>query len=154
MLVSPSVLTKARFLEHPQLDRLKMRAKTRSVSASRRSAVLHRPGRVFALALRGRSRVARAFCRAEPSGVLADIENKERTWSLDATRPGQKHITPVLNSFRASWALVRQWCGQGAAIAARENRIAELEKLVWDAVYALQRARLDQEANRLRRALF
>jgi hypothetical protein len=40
-----------------------------------------------------------------------------------------------------------------AAIAQREARIQQLERLVWDAVYALQKGKLDQEADRLRHAL-
>jgi hypothetical protein len=91
--------------------------------------------------------------KVHASAVLADIEATEHKLSLAATRPGEEHIIPLLNSFRPSWALIRQWCGQDAAIAARENRIAELEKLVWDAMYALQKAGLDHEANRLRRRL-
>jgi hypothetical protein len=49
--------------------------------------------------------------------------------------------------------LIRQWAGQDAAIAARETRIRRLERLVWDAIYALQKAGLDEESGKLRRAL-
>ena len=49
--------------------------------------------------------------------------------------------------------LTRQWCGQDAAIVARETRIAELERLVLDAAYALQKAGLDREASKFCRAL-
>ena len=35
----------------------------------------------------------------------------------------------------------------------REEQIKRLERLVWDAIYALQKAGLDQEGHRLRRAL-
>jgi hypothetical protein len=38
-------------------------------------------------------------------------------------------------------------------IAQREARIQQLERLVWDAIYALQKGRLDNEADRLRRAI-
>jgi hypothetical protein len=97
--------------------------------------------------------LARAFCESEPAGVLSEIEADERKWSFIANRPGQEHHIPLLNSMRASWALVRQWCGPSVAIATKEKRIAELERLVLDAVYALQQAGLDCEADRLRRAL-
>ncbi len=59
----------------------------------------------------------------------------------------------LLNGYRAAWALIRQWAGYDAAVAAREERIKRLERLVWDAVYALQKAGLDSEAARLRRSL-
>jgi hypothetical protein len=39
--------------------------------------------------------------------------------------------------------------GQDAAIARRETEIQRLERLVWDAVYALQKAGLDKESARL-----
>ena len=52
-----------------------------------------------------------------------------------------------------AWALIRQWTGFDAAVAQREAEIQKLERLVWDAVYALQKAGLDNEAARLRRAL-
>jgi len=51
------------------------------------------------------------------------------------------------------WALIRQWTGQDAAFAQREAEIEKLERLVWDAIYALQKAKLDSEAARLRRAV-
>jgi hypothetical protein len=41
--------------------------------------------------------------------------------------------------------LLRQWAGQDAAIAQRDTEIQRLERLVWDAVYALQKAGLDKE---------
>ena len=39
------------------------------------------------------------------------------------------------------------------AIAQREAEIQKLERLVWDAIYALQKAGLDAESARLRRAI-
>jgi len=97
--------------------------------------------------------LACALCAAEPSAVIAAVEAEERQASYIATRSGQEHHMPLLSSMRARWALIRQWCGPNAALAARETRIVCLEKLVLDAVYALQKAGLDSEANRIRRAL-
>ena len=62
-------------------------------------------------------------------------------------------MVPLLNEFRASWALIRQWTGHDPAIAPREAEIETLERLVWDAIYALQRVGADSEAARLRRAI-
>jgi hypothetical protein len=136
-----------------QLERLKVRARLSSLQLDEappryidRQGRLHLP---FETALE----LARAFCMAEPSTALTDVEATERKWSLTATRPDGDYIIPLLKSYRASWSVIRQWCGQDAAIAARENRIAELERLVWDAVYVLQKAGLDGEANKLRRTL-
>jgi hypothetical protein len=136
-----------------RLERLKARAQLDHLqlcdikpSYTDRMGRLHLP---FETALE----LARAFCAAEPSAVIAVVEAEERQASYIATRPGQEHRMPLLNSMKARWALVRQWCGPDAALATRENRIAGLERLVLDAVYALQKAGLDGEANRLRRAL-
>ena len=38
-------------------------------------------------------------------------------------------------------------------MAEREAEIQKLERLVWDAIYALQKAGLDNEAAKLRRAI-
>lgn len=97
--------------------------------------------------------LARKFCEAEPSTVLAQVESTERKWSQEAARPGDELMVQLLNESRPAWALIRQWAGQDAAVAEREKHIRQLERLVWDAVYALQKAGLDMEAARLRRAL-
>ena len=73
--------------------------------------------------------------------------------SLQASRPGEEYIVPLLNDYRASWALIRQWTGSDAALAARDKQIAMLERLVWDAIYSLQKSGLDSEANKLRRVI-
>jgi hypothetical protein len=97
--------------------------------------------------------IAKRFCAAEPAAVLADVEATERKWARDATTPGEEHFIELLNKYQASWALIRQWAGHDAAVAQREAEIQKLERLVWDAVYALQKAGLDREAARLRRVL-
>jgi hypothetical protein len=97
--------------------------------------------------------LARRFCAVEPATVLVSIEATEREWSAQASRPGEEYIIPVLNQFRASWALIRQWTGHDPAVAEREAYIDRLQRLVWDAIYALQKADLDSEAARLRRVL-
>ena len=93
------------------------------------------------------------FCGAEPAAVLVGVETTERDWAQQARRQGEEYIVPLLNEYRASWALIRQWAGQDAAIAQREGEIQRLERLVWDAVYVLQKAGLDKEAAKLRRAI-
>jgi hypothetical protein len=97
--------------------------------------------------------LARAFCAAEPSSPLLTVESLEREWSSKASQPGREYMVGLLNEARASNALIRQWCGMDVAVAQRQAEIQKLERLVWDAVYALQKAGLDSEAARLRRAL-
>jgi hypothetical protein len=97
--------------------------------------------------------LARKLCAAEPSTVLVEVETAERKWDQEARRPGDEYMIPLLAKYRAVWALIRQWAGHDAAVAQREAEIQKLERLVWDAVYALQKAGLDSEAARLRRAI-
>jgi hypothetical protein len=111
-----------------------------------RSAVLHLPYDQTV-------ELARPFCAAEPGTVLLDVEKTEREWTREAQIPGEGSIVGLLNEYRAAFALIRQWAGYDAAVAEREAHIQRLERLVWDAVYALQKAGLDREAERLRRAI-
>jgi len=97
--------------------------------------------------------LGRAFCMAEPSPVLIEIEATERKWCTEASRPGNEYQVSLLNQYRASWAIIRQWCGFDASMAERDKRIEVLERLVWDAIYALQKAGLNSEAIRLRQTL-
>jgi hypothetical protein len=96
--------------------------------------------------------LGRRFCAAEPSTVLVEVEAFEREWSHKATH-GEEYILELLNRYRASWALLRQWAGYDAAVAQREQEIQKLERLVWDAIYALQKAGLDSDADKLRRKI-
>lgn len=80
-------------------------------------------------------------------------EATERNWATSASRPGEEYIIPLLNEYRASWAIIRQWTGYDPAVAEREAYIERLQRLVWDAIYALQKAGLDSEAARLRKVL-
>jgi hypothetical protein len=96
--------------------------------------------------------LGRRFCAAEPSTVLVEVEVTERTWTHKATH-GEEYILELLNEYRASWALLRQWAGYDAAVAQREEEIKKLERLVWDAIYALQKTGHDSEAAKLRRGI-
>ena len=97
--------------------------------------------------------LAKAFCISEPSTILLNVESTEREWVQKASQPGNDYMLPLLNEYRASWAIIRQWTGYEAAIAQKEAQIQRLERLVSDAIYALQKAGLDDAANRLQRAL-
>jgi len=96
--------------------------------------------------------LAKAFCAKEPAAVLLRVETTEQQW-ISEVRRGEDYLLELLQNYRPSWALVRQWAGHDAAIAIREERIQKLERVVWDAVYVLQRGHMDKEADRLRRAL-
>jgi len=96
--------------------------------------------------------LAKAFCAKEPAAVLTSIESSEEEWSQKIQR-GDDYLVSLLNEYRAAHAIIRQWTGHDPAIAAREERISRLERLVYDAIYALEKKGIDDEAKRLRRAL-
>jgi len=54
--------------------------------------------------------LAQKFCEAEPSAVLVRVETTERKWTYDALHDAD-HLVPLLNQYRAAWALLRQWAG-------------------------------------------
>lgn len=80
--------------------------------------------------------LARSFAAAEPSTVLAVVETAERRLEAESREPGNSRYVPLLNEYRAAWALVRQWAGHDAALAERDRRIQELTELLnrikWD----------------------
>jgi hypothetical protein len=133
------------------IERVKTRARMDPLKQSPVSYV-DRFGRVH-LPFDEAVEVAKNFAGSEPQTVLVEVEATERKWAQEATRPGEEYMAGLLNEYRAAWALIRQWAGHDAAISEREARIKAMERLVWDAVYALQKAHLDDEASRIRRAL-
>jgi hypothetical protein len=90
---------------------------------------------------------------SEPNTVLMNVESTEREWTQKAGQSGNEYSLPLLNEYRASWAIIRQWASYDAAISQKEAQIQRLERLVLDAIYALQKAGLDDDANRFRRAM-
>lgn len=64
--------------------------------------------------------LAQAFCAKEPSTVLAEIEATERRWSMESRQTAEEYLVDLLNEYRASWAIIRQWTGHDPAVAERE----------------------------------
>lgn len=96
--------------------------------------------------------LAMAFCAAERTTVLTAIEPTEKKWAREASSNANESMGLLLNKYRAAWALIRQWASLDPSAALR-SEIDRLQRLVLDAVYALQRAGLDQTAHRLRQEL-
>jgi hypothetical protein len=133
------------------LDRVKSRARLENLTLS--TVSYHDRHGTIRLPFVDALTIAKAICAAEPSTVLVGVEATERRWDQEARQPGNDYLVGLLNEYRASWAIIRQWAGHDAAIAQREARIGQLERLVLDAIYALQKAGLDREGDRLRRAM-
>jgi hypothetical protein len=77
--------------------------------------------------------IARRLCAAEPDTFLINVETTESKWSRDV-RHGEDHLASLLNEFRASFALIRQWAGHDAAVAQREaeNPAARVARVARD----------------------
>jgi hypothetical protein len=69
--------------------------------------------------------LAQKFSAKEPQSALTRFEATEREWSRDARTPGGEYIVPLLNEYRAAWALIRQWTGHDPAGAAEGSRDPE-----------------------------
>ena len=110
-----------------------------------RHGVVHAP---FTEALE----LAMAFCAAEPMTALTTIEPTEKKWAREVATNADESMALLLNQYRAAWALIRQWAALDPSAGLR-SEIDRLQRLVLDAVYALQRAGLDQTAHRLRQEL-
>jgi hypothetical protein len=99
--------------------------------------------------------LAMRFAGAEPRTVLDSVDSKETEWSNEVRHDRGHHLVGVLNEYRASWALIRQWAGLDAAIAIREERITMLERTLSDVRWDLKRPNPDLEriVTRIERAL-
>ena len=89
---------------------------------------------------------------AEPSTVLLGVESTESQWTQDTQRGGD-YIVNLLNRYRASWAIADSGQDTTRRFVLKGAQRQKLERLVWDAIYALQKANLDSDAAKLRRAL-
>lgn len=87
---------------------------------------------VVALAL------AKAFAAAEPSTVLLRIELDERKWEVQTRAAGGSHMLPLLEHYRAAWAIIRDWVGQDARGARLEAEVRHLRQLIDQTVWKLR----------------
>ena len=55
---------------------------------------------------------------------------RKNAYETDLKEPGGSYLLSLVNRWRASWALVRQWAGLDAAIAAREVQIKDSARSV------------------------
>lgn len=99
--------------------------------------------------------LARKFCLAEPPTVLLAVEAKECELAglTAASGPGSVYLLSKVNTNLAAGALVRRWAGVDTTAHSHLTVSERLRRLVWDAVYALQEAGVDDEAKRLRHVL-
>ena len=85
--------------------------------------------------------------------MLLAVETEQRRYELEARELGNSHLVPLVNRWRAGWALCRQWAGFDEALAEREAEVERLTGIIADLRYELRRAGEDQLAEKLDRKL-
>jgi hypothetical protein len=96
---------------------------------------------------------ARAFAKAEPKTVLLEVESEERSMEVEARESGNAHLVPLVQEYRAQWALCRQWAGFDQALAERDAEIERLRRIITDLRYDLVRQDRYELADKLDRKL-
>lgn len=97
--------------------------------------------------------LARAFAAAEPQTVLLEVETSEHRYELEARELGNSHLVPLVQRWRAGWALCRQWAGFDEQLAQRDREIERLRRIITDTGYELRRSGHDEVAAKLERRL-
>jgi hypothetical protein len=95
--------------------------------------------------------LARAFAAAEPQTVLLEVETSERRYEQEAREIGNWHFVPLVQRWRAGWALCRQWAGFDEGLAQRDREIERLRRIIDDFGHELRRSGQDELAARLQR---
>jgi hypothetical protein len=96
---------------------------------------------------------AQAFAAAEPQTVLLQVDTEERGYEVRAREIGNSYLVPLVQEYRAGWALCRQWAGFDQAIAEREAEIERLRRVIEEVRYELRKAGLDELLGKLDRKL-
>lgn len=97
--------------------------------------------------------LARGFAAAEPQTVLLDVETSEQRYEMEAREIGNSYLVPLVQRWRAGWALCRQWAGFDEGLVQRDREIERLRRIVVDLGYELRRAGQDEAAAKLDRKL-
>lgn len=97
--------------------------------------------------------MAKAFAAAEPDTVLLHIDTTEREHTVDAAQPGNAYLLPLVERWKAGWALVRQWAGTDEQLARRDHEIDRLRGIIERTIWDLRRAGHPDLAGRLDRQL-
>jgi hypothetical protein len=138
--------------EHDALERVSKRANT-GIPESH-SAYVDRFGTTH-LPFEVAVELAQAFAAAEPETVLLAVDTQQRKYETEAREPGSSYLVPLVNEWRASWALIRQWAGHDEALAAKDEEIKRLRQVIERASWDLRRDGVDPErvAHKMLRAL-
>jgi hypothetical protein len=82
-------------------------------------------------------RIAQAFAAAESQTVLFTVDMAEQKYESAAREPDDL-LVPLVQHWKAGWALCRQWAGLDQAIAQRDAEIERLKRTIEDIRYELR----------------
>lgn len=97
--------------------------------------------------------LAKAFAAAEPSTVLLHVDTAERQYVAEASEPFNSYLVPLLERWRAGWALVRQWAGTDAQLARLNEEIDRLRQVIQRTIWDLRTAGQDDLAAKVERRM-
>lgn len=97
--------------------------------------------------------LAMALAAQEPQTVLLQVETVECEYEAKAREVGSGYLVPLVQQWRAGWALCRQWAGFDQAIARREAEIERLRRIIDDLRYELIRSGQEDLAETIKRKL-
>jgi hypothetical protein len=97
--------------------------------------------------------LARKFAAAEPSTVLLHVETQERKYEAEARELGNAYLVPLLEKWRANWALCRQWAGFDEGLAQRDAEIKFLRDVINRTIWDLRTAGQDDLAKTVERRM-
>ena len=132
------------------LDRVLQRAKFEM--PIQQPAYEDRQGRLR-LPFDGAVMLARAFAAAEPQTVLLEVDTSQQRYEMEARELGNSYLVPLVQRWRAGWALCRQWAGFDEGLAERDREIERLRRVIVDLGYELRRSGQDVLAAKLDRKL-
>lgn len=85
--------------------------------------------------------------------VLLEVETSERRYEMEAREIGNSYLVPLVQRWRAEWALCRQWAGFDESLAQGDREIERLTRILVDLGYELRRSGQDELAAKLDRKL-
>ncbi|MBN2113954.1 MAG: hypothetical protein JW785_07505 [Acidimicrobiia bacterium] len=83
-------------------------------------------------------RLVVAFAGAEPATVHTHIDVLQREYETEVAEAGRGYLEPLVNRWRAGWAVARQWAGRDAELAARDREIKRLRDIISQHIFDLR----------------
>lgn len=97
--------------------------------------------------------LAKAFAASEPHAVGLRVDVEERRYEEGARGLGNSHLLDLVEEYRASWALVRDWAGHDCQTADHHRRSDHYRRVAEEAIAEVRGLGGHDRAQRLERRL-